>query len=638
MDDYQKYIHLSRYARYRDDLGRRETWEETVDRYITFFKAKFPKKRLPWEELRQAILDREVMPSMRALMSAGPALEKDNVAGYNCAYLTVDTIRAFDETLYILMCGTGVGFSVEAQYINKLPMVAEEFNETDTIIYVADSKTGWQKALRELLALLYNGQVPRWDVSSIRPRGSRLATFGGRASGPEPLERLFGYTAEVFRGAAGRRLSTIECHDLMCMIAEVVVAGGVRRSALISLSDLDDRELQHAKDGAWHAHAKHRSLANNSACYNAKPSAGAFLSEFTSIIRSGSGERGIFSRPACRAMAARSGRRDSEYDFGTNPCSEIILRPNQFCNLTEVVVRPDDTMDDLERKVRLATILGTVQASLTNFRGLRKIWRTNTEEERLLGVSLTGICDHELLSGGGIFDDINRTSGEQDESESTLTGALERLRNAAIDENLRLSNRLGTPASTAITCVKPSGTVSQLCGSSSGIHPRYAPYYIRRIRADKADPLCQFMGDGGYGSEEDYYNPNAQVFSFPQASPDGARCTREVGAIEQLELWKIYAVHWCEHKPSVTIHVKDDEWVDVAAWVYENFDLMSGVAFLPHDEHTYEQAPYEEITKEEYDELLKNVPKNVDWMSFNEETDATTASQELACTGGHCEL
>lgn len=637
MNDYEKYIHLSRYARYRDDLGRRETWEETVDRYITYFKGKFPRNRLPWEQLRQAILDREVMPSMRALMSAGPALEKDNVAGYNCAYLTVDTIRAFDETLYILMCGTGVGFSVEAQYTNKLPTVAEEFNETDTVIHVADSKTGWQKALREMLALLYNGQVPRWDVSELRPRGSRLATFGGRASGPEPLERLFRYAVEMFRGASGRKLSTIECHDLMCMIAEVVVAGGVRRSALISLSDLDDRELRHAKDGSWHTHAKHRSLANNSACYVAKPGAGAFLSEFTSIIRSGSGERGIFSRPACRAMAARSGRRDVEYDFGTNPCSEIILRPNQFCNLTEVVVRPDDTVDDLERKVRLASILGTIQATLTNFRGLRKVWRTNTEEERLLGVSLTGICDHPTLSGRD--DDLRlSTDPKQEDSGDDLAGILMHLRGAAVEENSRISKRLGIEASTAITCVKPSGTVSQLCGSSSGIHPRYSPYYIRRVRADAGDPLCTFMEERGYKAEEDYYNSTARVYSFPQASPDGARCTGEVGALEQLELWKIYAEHWCEHKPSVTVHVKDDEWVAVAAWVYENFDLMSGVAFLPLDEHTYKQAPYEEITEEEYDEMVKNVPKNVVWTEFREEDDATTASQELACVGGHCEL
>ncbi len=637
MNDYERYIHLSRYARYRDDLGRRETWEETVDRYIDFWKSQFPRTRLPWGDLRQAILDREVMPSMRALMSAGPALEKDNVAGYNCAYLPVDTMRAFDETLYILMCGTGVGFSVEAQYTNKLPTVAEEFNETDTIIHVTDSKTGWQKALRELLALLYNGQVPRWDVSKLRPRGARLATFGGRASGPEPLERLFGYAVEVFRGASGRKLTTLECHDLMCMIAEVVVAGGVRRSALISLSDLDDRELRHAKDGGWHHTAKHRSLANNSACYNTKPGAGAFLSEFTSIIRSGSGERGVFSRSASRAMAARSGRRDVEHDFGTNPCSEIILRPNQFCNLTEVVVRPDDTVDDLKEKVRIATILGSLQATLTNFRGLRKVWRTNTEEERLLGVSLTGICDHPILSGRNNDDTVSAGTVKGD-SRDNLAGILNDLCDTAIRTNQTIVKRLGIPPATAITCVKPSGTVSQLCSSSSGIHPRYAPFYVRRVRADKADPLCEFIRGQGFESEDDYYNPNAEVYSFPQASPKESRQTGEMTAIDQLELWKIYAEHWCEHKPSVTVHVKDDEWVEVAAWVYENFDLMSGVAFLPYDEHTYRQAPYEEITEEEYDEMVKNVPKNVEWTKFREEDDSTTASQELACVGGHCEL
>ncbi len=638
MNDYEKYIHLSRYARYRDDLGRRETWEETVDRYIEYFKGRFPHTRLPWEELRQAILDREVMPSMRALMSAGPALEKDNVAGYNCAYLTVDTIRAFDETLYILMCGTGVGFSVEAQYVNRLPMLAEVFNETDTVIHVKDSKTGWQKALRELLALLYNGQVPRWDLSKLRPRGARLATFGGRASGPEPLERLFRHTVDVFRSAAGRKLSTIECHDLMCMIAEVVVAGGVRRSALISLSDVDDRELRHAKDGGWHTTAKHRALANNSACYDSKPTPSGFLSEFTSIIRSGSGERGIFSRSACRAMAARSGRRDSDYDFGTNPCSEIILRPNQFCNLTEVVVRPDDTLNTLQEKIRLATILGSIQATLTDFRGLRKVWRTNTEEERLLGVSLTGICDHAILSGRGTSEDWDVFVGKRNKSVRELDKALDYLRGSALKVNRAIVKRLGINCSTAITCVKPSGTVSQLCGASSGIHPRYSPYYIRRVRADKGDPLCKYLEHEGFSSEEDYYNAGALVYSWPQKSPEVSVCTKEVGAIEQLELWKTYALHWCEHKPSITVHVKEDEWVRVAAWVYDNFDLMSGVAFLPYEDNTYRQAPYEEITKEEYDEMVKNVPKNVDWEGFREEEDSTTASQELACVGGHCDL
>ena len=621
MNDYEKYIHLSRYARYRDDLGRRETWEETVDRYVEYWKEKYPKKRLPWTEIREAILNREVMPSMRCLMSAGKALDKDNVAGYNCAYLPIDTIRAFDETLYILMCGTGVGFSVERQYVDKLPTVAEEFNETDTVIHVADSKTGWQKAFRELLALLFNGQVPRWDLQAIRPAGSRLKTFGGRSSGPEPLERLFRYSVELFRGAQGRKLTPLECHDLMCMVAEVVVAGGVRRSALISLSDVDNREIQHAKDGNWFVHNKHRSLANNSACYTSKPPPGVFLSEFASLVRSGSGERGIFSRTASRNVAARSGRRDPDHLFGTNPCSEIILRPNQFCNLTEVVVEPDDTTEDLTRKVRIATILGTLQSTLTNFRGLRVAWRNNTEDERLLGVSLTGICDHPVLSDKG-------SAGVQ----------IELLRDAAIKCNRTYANRLGVPASAAITCVKPSGTVSQLCGSSSGIHPRYAPYYIRRVRADKADPLVQFMEGCGFESEEDYYNKNAVVFSFPIASPEGSVCTKDCRAIEQLELWKVYAEHWCEHKPSVTIYVREDEWLDVAAWVYNNFDIMSGVSFLPYEEHSYKQPPYEEITKEQYEEMLANVPKNVDWTEFKEEDDMTIASQELACTSGGCEI
>lgn len=638
MNDYERYIHLSRYARYRDEDGRRETWEETVDRYIDYFKAKFPRHKLPWKDIRQAILDREVMPSMRALMSAGPALDKDNVAGYNCAYMTVDTIRAFDEAMYILMCGTGVGFSVEQKYIDKLPKVAEEFNESDTSIHVTDSKVGWQKGFRELLALLVNGQVPRWDLSKIRPAGARLRTFGGRASGPEPLERLFKYSVELFRGAAGRRLTPIEAHDLMCMVAEVVVAGGVRRSAMISLSDVDNREMRHAKDGGWYTTAKHRSLANNSAVYDGTPSPAGFLSEFTSLIRSGSGERGIFSRSASRSVAGRTGRRDDRYDFGTNPCSEIILRPNQFCNLTEVVVRPDDTYDDLSRKVRIATTLGTLQSTLTSFRGLRAVWRTNTEEERLLGVSLTGIADHGILyraQGSQVGDQVAEWSGDRYRDTGS---ALRGLRDEAVDWNGRLSQRLGINASTAITCVKPSGTVSQLCGSASGIHPRYSPYYIRRVRADKTDPLCQFLEASGFESEDDYYNSGATVYSFPVRSPEGVETTKDIGAIEQLEIWKLYADNWCEHKPSCTVHVKDSEWVDVAAWVYANFDNISGISFLPYEEHTYRQAPYEEITEEQYNEMVENVPKNVDWEAFREETDTTTASQELACVGGHCEL
>ena len=638
MNDYEKYIHLSRYARYRDDLGRRETWEETVDRYIDYFHGKFPGKHIPWKELRQAILNREVMPSMRCLMSAGPALEKDNVAGYNCAYLPVDTIRAFDETLYILMCGTGVGFSVEKKYVEKLPILAEEYYETDTVLHVADSKTGWQKSFRELLALLSTGQIPRWDLSNIRPAGARLKTFGGRSSGPEPLERLFGYSVEMFRGAAGRRLTPLECHDLMCMVAEVVVSGGVRRSALISLSDVDDREIQHAKDGNWFVHHKHRSLANNSACYISKPRAGVFLSEFTSLVRSGSGERGIYNRAASRNVAERSGRRDTDHDFGTNPCSEIILRPNQFCNLTEVVIRSDDTVDDISRRVQLATILGTVQSTLTNFRGLRKIWKNNTEEERLLGVSLTGICDNPNFSGHNEDPDRDTTDGSEGGSKRALAGILDEIRRVAIDTNETFSRRLGIPSSTAITCVKPSGTVSQLCGSSSGIHPRYSNYYIRRVRADINDPLVGFMHSQGFESEVDYYNKNAVVFSFPVKSPENAVVTKEVSAIEQLELWKVYAEHWCEHKPSCTIFVKDEEWMEVAAFVYANFDIMSGVSFLPYEEHSYKQPPYEEITEEQYEEMSANVPKNIDWTLFKEEDDMTTASQELACVSGHCEI
>lgn len=621
LTDYEHYIAKSRYARYDDGLARRETWTETVDRYVNYWKEKYPEAKIPWKEIRSAILKREIQPSMRCLMSAGPALDRDNVAGYNCSYLPVDNVRAFDETMYILMCGTGVGFSIESKYVNKLPTIAEEFNETDTILHVADSRMGWQKAFRELLALLYSGQVPRWDMSNVRPAGERLRTFGGRASGPEPLERLFRYCVGVFTNASGRQLTTLECHDIMCMIAEVVVCGGVRRSALISLSDLNDREIRHAKDGSWHTSAPHRSLANNSACYERTPTPEGFLSEFTALIQSGSGERGIFSRSASRAVVGRSGRRDDTYDFGTNPCSEIILRPNQFCNLTEVVARPDDTVKSLKRKVRLATILGTLQSTLTDFRGLRKIWSNNTEEERLLGVSITGIYDCHLLS-----------TGEQ------VGDRLRLLRTHALQVNNEFAKRLDIPASASITCVKPSGTVSQLCGSSSGIHPRYAPFYIRRVRSDRNDPFARWLRDRGVPCEDCTYSRGALVFSFPVKAPEGAVCTKDVGAIEQLELWKVYAEHWCEHKPSVTINVKEEEWIDVAAWVYRNFDIMSGVSFLPYEEHTYTQAVYEEIDEETYEKLLAEMPESIPWDEFVEETDTTTASQELACVGGSCEI
>jgi len=631
MNDYQTYIHKSRYARWRDDLGRREAWEETVDRYCDFFHDKLDVDRA---EIRDAIIDLEVMPSMRCLMTAGEALERDNVAGYNCSYLAVDNIKAFDEAMFILMNGTGVGFSVERQYVQKLPEVAEEFHDTDTIITVADSKIGWAKAYREFISLLYSGQIPKWDVSKVRPAGAKLKTFGGRASGPEPLVDLFEFSIEVFKNAKGRKLTSIECHDLMCKIADIVVVGGVRRSALISLSNLTDDRMRVAKSGQWWDENPQRALANNSVCYTEKPDIGIFMKEWEALYASKSGERGIFSRDASRRVAERNGRRDSGYDFGTNPCSEIILRSKQFCNLTEVVVRSSDTFEDLKRKVRFATILGTLQSTLTDFRYLSKKWKDNTEEERLLGVSLTGIMDHPVLSGqvgDTIWGDIEGKD---------LPVILRELKEVAVETNKEWAAKLGIQQSTAITCVKPSGTVSQLVDSASGIHPRYSNYYIRTVRTDKKDPLYSFLKEQGVPVEDAIGKENSTaIFSFPMKAPDGSVMRDDRSAIEQLELWKVYAEHWCEHKPSITVYVKEHEWMKVGAWVYENFDICSGISFLPHSDHTYKQAPYQEIDEATYNDLVSRHP-DIQWEELEryEKEDMTTGSQEYACAGGACEI
>ena len=622
MDAYQQYIHKSRYARYLPEEQRRETWEETVARYVNYFANKFDIEDV-YDDILTAIDNLDVMPSMRALMTAGPALDRDNVAGFNCSYLPIDHPKAFDEMMYVLMCGTGVGFSVERQYISKLPEVAEEFHDTDSIIHVSDSKIGWAKAYRELIAMLYSGQLPKWDVSGVRPAGSTLKTFGGRASGPEPLEDLFRFTVEVFRGAAGRRLSSIECHDLCCKIAQVVVVGGVRRSALISLSNLTDDRIRRAKVGQWWLDNPQRGLANNSACYTEKPDFPAFLDEWKSLYESYSGERGMFSRVASQKQAAKNERRDATYDFGTNPCSEIILRPYQFCNLSEVVVRSTDSLADLKRKVRVAAILGTLQATLTDFRYLRKVWRTNTEEEALLGVSLTGIMDHPVLSGR--------------EDNAKLKKWLTAMREEAIATNKDWSSRLGINASTAITAVKPSGTVSQLVDSASGIHPRYAQHYIRRVRADSRDPLCAVLEAAGVPVEDDVTSPTTKVFSFPMKAPGGAVTASEMGAMEQLELWEIYQDYWCEHKPSMTCYYRDSEFLEVGQWLYNKFDKISGISFLPYSDHTYQQAPYEPIDAATYKKLVKDFPKEISW-DIAEASDMTEGSQQLACTGNNCEL
>ena len=621
---YQDFIHISRYARYSDELKRRETWDETVGRYIDYFKKRTNNnKKVPWEEIRTAILNLEVMPSMRCLMTAGDALDKDQVAGYNCSYIAIDSPKSFDEIMYILMCGTGVGFSVESRYTSKLPEVPDELHETDTTIVFKDSKIGWATGFREWISLLYSGKIAKWDVSKVRPAGARLKSFGGRASGPEPLVDLLKFTLNIFQKAHGRKLTTLECHDIVCKIADIVVCGGVRRSALISLSDLNDDHIRNAKAGNWWLADGQRALANNSAVYEQKPDMETFLTEWVALYKSKSGERGMFSRQASQAAAAKYGRRDPKMDYGTNPCSEIILRPYQFCNLSEVVVRSDDTLESLARKARIATILGTLQSTLSDFRYINKKWKNNTEEERLLGVSLTGICDHEVLNG--------KNSAE-------LSGWLKTLRESCVKTNQEFAKVLGVPESAAVTCVKPSGTVSQLVDSASGIHPRYSQYYIRRVRADKKDPLADFMIKNGYQAEEDFYGKSNWVFSFPMKAPDGAMLTKDVSAIKQLELWQVYQDNWCEHKPSITVFVGEDEWLEVGTWVYKNMSTLSGVSFLPRDTGSYRQAPYEEIDETKYKELLATQNVSIDWTEFMEETDTTTSTKELACSAGVCEI
>ena len=620
--DYQSFIHKSRYAKYFDNYGR-ESWDDTVTRYSTNVigdKVDAETKH----DLEQAIVGLEIMPSMRAMMTAGPALERDNTAGYNCSYLPVDDPKSFDEAMYILLCGTGVGFSVERQYVSKLPEVPVLY-DSDTTVVVKDSKEGWAKAFRQVLALLWAGEIPKWDVSKVRPAGARLKTFGGRASGPAPLVELFNFAVSTFKNAQGRKLSSIECHDLMCFIGQIVVVGGVRRSAMISLSNLSDDRMRHAKSGQWWETAAHRALANNSVCYTEKPDVETFMREWTALVESKSGERGVFNREASKKQAAKFDRRDPDYEFGTNPCSEIILRPYQFCNLTECVVRATDSIDDLIRKVRLATILGTIQSTFTKFPYLRKVWQKNTEEERLLGVSLTGIMDNPLLT--------TKNAG--------LDETLNHLRQVAVDTNAEWAAKLGIPVSASITCVKPSGTVSQLVDSASGIHARHSRFYIRTVRGDNKDPLTQFMKDQGIPNEPCVFKGDTTtVFSFPQKSPDNAVTRNDMSAIEQLEMWLTYQRNWCEHKPSVTISVRDSEWLDVGAFVYKHFDEMSGVSFLPHSDHTYQQAPYQDCTQEEYEALLKEMPERIDWakLSEYEQEDNTVAMQTMACSGDSCEI
>jgi len=620
--DYQTFIATSRYARWIEEEGRRETWPETVGRFIDNIVRPADIDTKTISDIEDSILSLEVMPSMRALMTAGQAADRDNTCVYNCSYLPVDHPRAFDEAMFILLCGTGVGFSVERQAISKLPTVPEDLAQVEDVIVVQDSKEGWAKSLRKLISLLYTGDIPKWDLSKIRPAGARLKTFGGRASGPDPLNDLFNFVVGKFKGAAGRRLNSVECHDIMCKIGEVVVVGGVRRSAMISLSNLSDDRMRHAKSGQWWENEGQRALANNSVAYTEKPDMETFMREWTALVESKSGERGIFSRDAADKHVARNNRRETGKEWGTNPCSEIILRPYQFCNLTEVVVRPTDTEKSLTSKVRIATILGTIQSTYTHMPYLRPVWRRNTEEERLLGVSLTGIMDNEITS-------------------KPSAKLLNKLRDVAIQTNSEIAKSLGIAASAAITCVKPSGTVSQLVDSASGIHARHSEYYIRTVRGDNKDPLTQFMKDAGIPAEPCVMKPDSTtVFSFPVHSPDNAITRNDMTAIEQLELWKTCALEWCEHKPSVTITVRDKEWLKVGAWVYDNFNICSGVSFLPHSDHTYAQAPYQDCDKATYMEAAKAMPKTIDWsrLSEYEKEDNTAGTQTLACSGDSCEL
>jgi len=630
MNGYNEYIAKSRYSRFLDDKGRREHWPETVERYFDFMEGHLRKKHnyeMPVglrERLQEAVTNLEVVPSMRAIMTSGEALERQNVAGYNCSYLPIDDPKAFDEAMYILLCGTGVGFSVEQKYVNKLPEIPCKLYDSESTIVVKDSKEGWAKALRQVIALLYAGEIPKWDVSGVRPAGARLKTFGGRASGPEPLVELFKYVVSKFKGAAGRRLTSLEAHDILCKIGEVVVVGGVRRSAMISLSDLSDDRMAHAKAGNWWDGNGQRALANNSAVYDSKPTVGQFMREWTSIYESHSGERGIFNRYASKLQAAKNGRRDADQEWGTNPCSEIILRPYQFCNLSSVIVRSDDNVESLRNKVAMATILGTFQSTLTSFPYLRKIWQTNTEEERLLGVSMTGILDNKLLN---------------DPDAPHLPTFLEELRSVAVATNAEFSDAIGINRSVAITAIKPEGTVSQLAGTASGIHPQHSSFYIRRVRSDNKDPLTDFLKSQGFPAEADFYKPDSTtVFSFPMKVAPGALLREDLDAIKHLRLWLLYQRHYCEHKPSVTISVREEEWPKVGAWVWDNFDEITGVSFLPMDGGTYKQAPYESITEEEYTKIMAVMPTGINWEAFKEGQDNVEGAQMLACTAGVCEI
>jgi ribonucleoside-triphosphate reductase len=631
-DPYRNFIAVSRYSRWIEEEGRRETWTETVDRYVNFMRSHMDKNypgvvtEDEWEGVRWAILNHKVMPSMRGLMTAGPALERENLAQFNCSFIAIDDVRAFDEALYILMNGVGLGFSVEKEYVSQLPKVADTFGPAGKTIVVHDSKAGWAKAFREWISFLYQGQIPIVDVSNVRPAGARLKTFGGRASGPQPLVDLFDFAVKTFKEAAGRKLTPLECHDLMCKVGDVVVVGGVRRSALISMSDLGDYDMAKAKSGAWWESTPYRRLANNSAVYYKKPSIGEFLQEWGTLYESKSGERGIVNLGGMR-HSELTPRRDMSKIQGLNPCGEILLRSKELCNLTEVVVEPDDTEETLVAKVQIATVLGTIQSSLTNFKYLRKIWKDNCDEERLLGVSLTGQMGNTLMNGKQGMDKLEAT--------------LNRLRTVAILVNEQYATEMGINPSVAITTGKPSGTASQLVNSASGGHDWHNMHFARTVRADNKDPLTRFMIDAGVPHEPDLMAPDTTtVFTFPRKAPEGAVTRLERGAIEQLNIWRAYKVNWTEHNPSVTISVKEHEWIEVANWVYHNWNIVGGLSFLPFSDHTYKQAPYQDIDAVQYKNMVMDMPKEIDWsmLSAYEFEDNTSGSQTLACTAGECEV
>jgi ribonucleoside-diphosphate reductase alpha chain len=637
MSLYQQVIFKTRYARWVEEEGRRENWDETVKRYCDYFEDhlkekhshKIPRKVL--KEVYDSIYNLEVMPSMRTLMTSGKALESAEVANYNCAFLVVDAVRAFSEHMYVLMCGAGSGFSVERRFTEKLPEVPEELHPSDTTIIVADSRKGWCAAYNQYLNLLFAGNIAKVNVDKVRKEGTRLKTFGGYASGPGPLLDLFKHTEEIFRGAQGRQLRPIEVFSIMCYIAQIVVVGGVRRSATIALFDKDDIEMRTAKSGYWFndPKRKHYAMANISAVFETKPAAAEFMDIWRDLVASKAGEPGILNRKALWEGAEAIGRATryedgSRIPYGVNPCSEIVLQPYSFCNLTGAAIRPEDTLEDIKKKVRVATIIGTWQATVTDFDYLRKVWQSNVEDERLLGVCLAGIMDHPVLS---------QTTEESARWENEL-------RELAWEVNKSIAEDIGINTTASVTAIKPAGNSGELYDVASGIHPRYAPYYIRSIRQSNGDPMTEFLKATGIPHEVSVQNARDSIFYFPVKSPEGAICAKDRTAIQQLEHWLHMKRNYATHTISATVYVREHEWIAVGAWVYDNFNEVTGLSFLPYDDHIYQQAPYTPCSAEDYEKARGKMPEEIDWslLKHFEQSDSTTVSQEFACTGGSCAL